>query len=318
MILRSCGNAAAELPDNFFLAESASFVRFRRVGMHQPPPLVPDATFELWQRLSAFPASETGAALHFLQEWIAREIDADNVIWIGGVRVLHGVAAEADAFLGWRLRDRVALRPDPEPYRERLAEYFDKEHYGKLTSTYYERSHEAQKEDHVGMDSRASMAGCGRFRIGHIRDPEYLDFEAFQKTSHYQRYYRDGGIADRFMVGYPVTDDHESLWMVDRFQSTGRPPFTTSETRRIGDALRGLGLFHRYLLLSNGLLMADKLLSGLERQILQGLLNGLSEKEIALFTDQKVTTLHKYVTRLYTLYGVKSRPALMALWLGGR
>jgi len=126
---------------------------------------IPDATFDLWQRLSNYPASETDAALKYLQEWIAKEIDADNVIWIGGVRVLRGAAAKADPFLGWRLRARVALRPDPPPYRKQLAEYYDSEHYGKLTPTYYQRSHEAKDDNHVGMDSRATMASTGRFEF---------------------------------------------------------------------------------------------------------------------------------------------------------
>ena len=139
------------------------------------PAAHPDAVYALWRRLAAFPASETDAALQHLQEWIAQEIDADNVIWIGGVRVLHGAAAMNDAFLGWLLRARVALRPDPPPYRRQLADYYDTEHYGKLTPTYYQRSHEAQKEDHVGMGSRVAMAGCGNFRAVTARDPRFLD-----------------------------------------------------------------------------------------------------------------------------------------------
>ena len=149
-----------------------------------------DAIFDLWRQLAEFPASETDAALAHLLEWIAKAVGADNVIWIGAVRVLHGAAAQADPFLGWRLRDRVALRPDPEPYRKELAKYFDSEHYGKLTPTYYERSHDAQKEDHVGMDSRATMAGfpvtadCGSFfMIDRFRaDPEPRLFNLREAT----------------------------------------------------------------------------------------------------------------------------------------
>lgn len=286
--------------------------------MPTTPPQVDSATFDFWRTMAEFRAGEMDAALKFLQEWVAKRVKADNVIWIGGVRALRGAKAKVDPFLGWRLRARVALRPDPEPYRKQLAEYFDKEHYGKLTPTYYDRSHQPQDENHVGMDSRASMSGCGRFRVGHIRNRNFLDFEAFKKTAHYRRYYEEGGIADRFMVGFPVTKDHESLWMVDRFQARGGVPFTTHETQVIGDALRGLPLFHRQLLLGNGLLMGDKPLSPIERDIVQGLLSGKTEKEIAVALGRKPATLHKYVTSVYIRYGVKSRPALMAMWLGGK
>lgn len=278
---------------------------------------VRDSTFDLWKRLTEFPASQTDAALTDLQEWIAKTIGADNVIWIGAVRVLPDAEGKKDPFLGWRLRDRVALRPDPEPYRKQLAEYYDTEHYGKLTPTYYERSHQKKKEDHVGMDSQASMAGCGRFRVARIRDKSYLNFAVFKKTPHYKRYYEEGGIADRIMIGFPVGPDHESFFLIDRFDTKPSPRlFNLREATLAGDAVRGVPELHRRLFLGNGLMMGDKLLSPMERQILRGLLNGLAEKEIAISTRQQVSTLHKYVTGLYTRFGVKSRPALMALWLG--
>lgn len=280
---------------------------------------LPSTLFDLWQRLSEFSAEETGSALTCLQEWIAAAIGADNVVWIGAVRVLHDSAAKDDAFLGWRLRDRVALRPDPEPYRKQLAEYFDPEHYGKLTPTYYQRSHEAKKEDHVGMDSRATMSGCGHFRVYRIRDRRYLDFAAFEKTAHYRRYYLEGGIHDRIMVGFPVTADCESFFLIDRWQADLQPRlFSLGEATLAGDAVRGAPWLHRRLFLGNGLLMADKLLSPMERQILRALLTGVTEKDLAASTGQKVTTMHKYVTALYDRYGVKSRQALLALWLAGK
>jgi DNA-binding CsgD family transcriptional regulator len=277
-----------------------------------------EAVYALWQCLADYPAAATEAALHHLQQWIAAQLDADNVIWIGAVRVLRGAPAKADPFLGWRLRNRVALRPDPVPYRRQRADYYDREHYGKLTPSYYSRSHEASEADHVGMDSRASMAGTGRFRVHRLRDG-WIDFAAFRHTPHYKLYYRDGGIADRIMIGFPVTADHESFFLIDRLLSKGnlrRRLFSRREATLVGDAVRGTPELHRRLFLGSGLLAGDKLLSPMERQILQGLLTGLAEKQIAASTGQKISTLHKYVTALYARFGVKSRPELMALWLG--
>lgn len=282
-----------------------------------PPTPVPEATFELWQHLARFSASETDTALNYLQKWMARQIDADNVIWIGGLRILRGAAAKNDAFLGWRLRDRVALHPDPAPYRKQLSEYYDSEHYGKLTPTYYMRSHEPKKDDHIGMDSRASMETNGRFRVHRIRDKDYLDFAKFQKTPHYERYYRDGGIADRIFIGFPVTPDHESYFMIDRWQAKSRRLFTRAEATTVGTAIRGLPQLHRRLFLGNGLLMADKVLSPMERQLLRALLTGHTETEIAASTGRGRATLHKSVLALYALFDVSSRAALVGLWAGG-
>jgi len=283
-----------------------------------PKPIVIQETFELWRRLATFPAGQTEAALEYLQEWIAKEIDADNVVWIGAVRVLRGAPAKKDPFLGWRLRARVALRPDPPPYRQQFSRYYESEHYGKLDRTYYRRSHEAQKVDHVGMGSRAIMASSGRFRIIRLRDGKAFDFAEFKKSAHYQLYYVNAGIADRIAIGFPVTADLESYFLIDRFQTKPRRRlFSHREGELVGNALRGIPLLHRRLLLANGLLANDKPLSPVKREVLQGLLTGQTENQIAAALGRKRATLHKNVTDLYALFGVTSRPALMALWLEG-
>jgi DNA-binding CsgD family transcriptional regulator len=139
------------------------------------------------------------------------------------------------------------------------------------------------------------------------------------RSSHYRRYYRDAGIADRIMVSFPLTPDHGSFFLIDRFQTKPRRRlFTLREASLAGRAIHGAPHLHRRLFLGNGLLMADKLLSPMERQILQGLLTRLTEKQIAASTGQKLGTLHRYVTTLYARFGVKSRPSLMALWLGDK
>jgi DNA-binding CsgD family transcriptional regulator len=286
-----------------------------------PPPAstLPDDLFALWQTLTGFPAGETDAALGELMHWIARRIDADNVIWIGAVRVLRGPAAKTDPFLGWRLRARRPLHPDSKAYREQLARYYLSEHYGKRTSTFYARSHEEKKDAHIGMTGHASLAGAGRFRVHRLRDG-WIDFDAFRRTPHYRIYYRDAGIVDRMTIGFPVSADTESFLLIDRWRRTQGPhrrPFTQRDAAVAGAAVQGAPELHRRILLTHGLFVGDKPLSPTERQILQRLLTGQTEKEIAHATGQKPATLHKYVTSLYAQFGVKSRAALMALWLGG-
>ena len=278
-----------------------------------------EALHVLWRAVAAYSASETGAALRHLMKWIAQAISADNVIWIGGVRVLSGAAAKRDPFLGWRLRAREALRPDPSAYRRQLAAYYDREHYGKLTPTYYDRSHAAHDEAHVGMDSRATISTTGRFRVHRLRDG-WLDFAAFRRTLHYKLYYRDSGIADRILVGFPISAGRESFLMIDRFQKPGGPRqrhFSRREAELAGSAARGVPELHRRLFLDTGLFVGDKVLSPTERRILRGLLTGQGEKELALALGQRPSTLHKYITALYARYGVNSRAAFMALWMRG-
>lgn len=294
----------------------------RRMPDELPDPL-PSAemhgVFELWRKLAGFAAWDTDAALDFLMGWIAAKIDADNIIWIGAVRALPGAEAGDDPFLGWRLRTRRALHPDPESYQKLLASYYSREHYGKLTPTYYERSHEEQRIVHVGMTGQASLAGAGKFRVHRLRDG-WIDFKAFVKTPHYRLYYRDAGISDRMTIGFPVNGTSESFFLIDRYQRKSgarRAHFTPAQAELAGTAVRGIPEFHRRLFLGNGLFVGDKPFSPMERQILRGLLTGMTEKEIAISTGQKQATMHKYVTSLYARFGVKGRAALMALWLSG-
>jgi len=279
--------------------------------------LVTESTYALWHRLAAFRAADSEGALHHLMGWLAREIDADNVIWIGAVRALRGAEAKDDPFFGWRLRARETLRPDSEPYKRLLKDYYDGHHYGRLTPTYYARSH-GEKLDHVGMTGRASLEGAGRFRVHRLRDG-WIDYAAFRRTLHYKLYYRDHGIVDRMTIGFPVNADAESFLLVDREKrvlGARRRPFNAREAAIAGGAVRGVPELHRRLLLDYGLLAGDKPLGPTERRIVHGLLSGRAEKAIALATGQSPTTLHKYVTALYKRFQVNGRPGLMALWLG--
>jgi len=281
----------------------------------ESPPF--EALSALWRELAAFPASQTGEALRHLMEWIARKIDADNIIWIGAVRVLGDAAARKDPFFGWRLRERIPLRPDPESYRRVLSEYYEPEHYGKLTPTYHSRSH-ATKMDHVGLTGRASLAGAGRFRVHRLRDKGWINFKAWKRTLNYRLYYQEPGIIDRMTIGFPVTARCESFFLIDRIQKGKTPrqrPFTRREADVAGLAARSVPSLHRRLFLGNGLITGDKPLSPTERRVLGGLLDGLTEKEIAAATGQATGTTHQYVKALYDRYGVTSRAAFMALWL---
>lgn len=280
---------------------------------------VAEETFRLWQQLAAYPASRTDAALRHLLRWIAETVDADNVIWIGAVRALHGAAARSDAFRGWRLRLREPLHRDAASYRRRLAAYLFREHYGKLTPTYYDRSHAAHEEAHIGLAARALLAGAGRFQLHRLRDG-WIDFPAFRRSLHYRIYYRDQRIADRIWIAVPVTADREAVFLIDRRQVPGAPRrrhFSRREAELPGDALRAIPWFHRRLLLDCGLLAGDKPLSPTERRVLRGLLTGRPEKDLAARLGQAPATLHHYVKALYRHFGVGGRAGLMALWLDG-
>lgn len=277
-----------------------------------------EALFQLWDRLGRYGAAETDAALKCLLEWIAARFDADNVIFCGAMRVQSAAAAKCDPFLGWRLRVRRPLRADSAAYRRQLEAYLLSEHYGKLTPTYYRRSHQEQQEAHVGMATRALLSAAGTFRVHRLRDG-WIDLKAFRRSLHYRLYYAEQGIVDRIWIGIPVTARHEAFFLVDRHQGPDarRRPFTAKEADCAGHAARGAMELLRRLFLDHGLPFNAKPFSPRERQILHALLTGHTEKEIAGHAGLKPATLHQYVKEIYGRLQVKSRAALMSLWLDG-
>nr|WP_246500099.1 helix-turn-helix transcriptional regulator [Azospirillum soli] len=80
--------------------------------------------------------------------------------------------------------------------------------------------------------------------------------------------------------------------------------------------LRGIKWFHRQVLLSHGLLVAASPLTAAERKVLHLFLTGLPEKLIAERLGRSQHTIHDTVASIYRKFGVSSRSALMAIWLG--
>jgi DNA-binding CsgD family transcriptional regulator len=165
---------------------------------------------------------------------------------------------------------------------------------------------------HFANDAVAGIAAqAGLFRARRLCDvvpPEWLASEA------YRAHYDDCDRADAIYVAFPVNADAESWFGV--FRTHRQPPFTTQERDTLAYALRGIKWFHRQLLLSHGLLVAGTPLTDAERSVLQSLLSGKTEKQIAAELGQSPHTTHGHVTALYRKFGVGNRPALMALWLG--
>jgi DNA-binding CsgD family transcriptional regulator len=273
--------------------------------------------YGLWDELSAFPAGCADEALIHLMRWFQKHLDVDNVIWLGSLLMLDEMAARNDPLLGWRLRVRRSFILERESYQKLVASYFANEHYGRLTPAFYRKGNRPDADVHVGMASRAVVRGAGTFRVHRMRDG-WIDYGKFRKTEHYRLYYEEPEIADRIWLIFPVSPTVESIILLDRYKSGKRahPHFTKEEAGIAGTALRGAREFHRRLLLQHGVYKSVKPLTPLKTRVLQGLLSGKPEKEIAASLGQKPMTMRKYVKELYVEFGVRTRPELMSLWLG--
>jgi DNA-binding CsgD family transcriptional regulator len=257
-----------------------------------------DAVYALWDELQRFPPSETDQALVHLAQGLARLLHADNVRWLGAVRV-HKDAPRQDGLCGWRLRASYNLVPDPQSYQDLIAWWF-------------QRNNKVDPDFQIGLATYAVIAGAGKFQAHRMRDG-WIPYAKFRRSDHYRLHYTELGITDRMWLSVPLNADTESIILLDR---TSAPHFTKSDVILATTVLRGIGRLHRQLFLNAGLLIADNPLSPTTRRIVSRLLTGMAEKEIAAAMGQSLPTTHQHIKTIYERFGVKSRAALMAVWLG--
>lgn len=258
-----------------------------------------EAVYRLWDELDQIPIGKTDQALHHLSLGIAKLLGADNVKWMAAVCVLQGAEAKKDPLLGWRLRASYDLVPESGEYLKLIAPMFQRA--AKLDPTFQ-----------IGLATHALVAGAGLFRVHRMRDG-WIPFAKFRQSEHYRLHYTELGLTDRIWCSFPLNANTESIFLIDR---TRPKHFTKNDALLVGTILRGIRGLHRHLFLSRRLHIAEKPLSPVCQRIVQQLLSGQSEKEIALSMGQAHSTTHKHIATIYALFGVKSRAALMALWLG--
>ncbi|MES2738857.1 MAG: hypothetical protein V4672_21240 [Verrucomicrobiota bacterium] len=250
-----------------------------------------DAIHLLWDRLADFPVSETDRAQLYLMEAIAGMIHAGNAHWLGSVR-LDSTLPE-DPLKGFRPRAYCHLHPAPihdEAYRAQAAKW-------------------KRSEPNEGIARAARDMGTFRaFRLRHVMRPAWFHEE------YYQTFHASRGFHDQLFISFPLNEDCESFFGFQRVG--GESDFTAEEEAIATYALRGIKWFHRQLALSHGLLIAERPLSPIQRQVTKLLLTELSEKQIAEEIGKTVGMTHKHITEIFRKFGVNSRAGLMAVWLG--
>lgn len=258
--------------------------------------------YELWDELSDFGLDKTDAALEYCMKRISTLLDAQDSFWVGAVHVLKNAPRKklTDSLSGWRVRAVRPLHP----------QYHHTRHYKKVVK-------EANHSDlELGDTNIALAAGSGRFRAYTLQSGSLVDVKPFQRTAHYDFYYRQHGIRDRIWVVSPVNADIESYFCFDRIGDRKRR-FDEADLELAAFALRGIKWFHRQLMLSHGLGLCEEPLTPAEHRVIQGLLTGATEREIAEAVGHSPGTVHQYATRIYQKFGVRGRTEFTALWLSG-
>ncbi len=230
------------------------------------------------------------ARVHLLSA-VCNMIDARQADWIGAVRLVDNM--HRDPLFGWRPRCLSALYPDNQTARI-IQEAFALMEQGTPDITTIRN---------------AELAGKFRvFMLHQLATPEW--FESYA----YKTFYRGIDRLDSIWVGIPINADAEI--QVGFHRALSQSPFSERDRQVVSHALRGIRWFYRLQMLSEGIGVASEPLTPMEGNVLQGLLQGLSERKIAETNGQSPHTVHDHVKRIYRKYSVSSRSALMALWLG--
>ncbi|WP_367026359.1 helix-turn-helix transcriptional regulator [Methylococcus sp. ANG] len=245
---------------------------------------------DLWDRLAEFGPTRVNEALDHAMASLCEIIGARQACWFGAVRL----DCRDDPIDGWRACAIRYLHPHPE-----------------RDAAYAEHCRRLDRGD-IDPSIIANLRHAGRFRVSiqhEIVPPGWYDSEF------YRNLFEPFGIRDVCYMATPVNSDMESWFGFERVGSEA-PLFGEVERELLERAGRALKWFHRQVALHHGLTIASKPLTPAERRLLNALLCGASEAEIAERLGLTPTTVHTYATRIYRKFGVKGRTGLAALWLG--
>ncbi len=256
-----------------------------------------EEVYQLWDELADFGATSTDEALRHCMRALCDWIGADSAFWVGAVRMAGNEQAHRDPMSGWRIGAIRMLNPVED----------SKPHITDGTRDTY--------SDDPGDPSRSLVADAGRFRIYGLHRGDLLDLETFKQTEHYEHFYRQLHVHDRIWVAFPLTDDAESYFCFDSKVEGYR--FSPAHFELVAQALRGIKWLHQQALLSHGLHASDKALTKGERRVLNELLTGAAEKEIADHLHLTQGTVHQYAVKIFRKFGVSGRSQFMSLWLEG-
>lgn len=249
-----------------------------------------DQIHALWDALAEYGPSRMDEALDHAMASLAELLDAQQAHWHGSVQL----GAPDGANYGWRGVGVRYLHPQPE----HEAAY--REHCRRL------------EKGQVDPTVLANARGAGQYRITILNEtapPGWYEGEF------YHALFKPFAIRDVMYVVTPLNADVECFLGFKRI-GEDKPLFGDRERALLDQANRSLKWFHRNVALHRGYLVAEKPLTPAERRVLQSLLRGGSEREIAAEVGLTPNSVHTYAKRIYRKFNVKGRAGLTALWLG--
>lgn len=253
----------------------------------------PDARiYEMWDRLSDLPPARVREGVQLLLASLCELLGADDACWSAAVR--QSEVPREDLLQGWRPRMAQGLRSE-----------------GPIERAFAQGLKRLRTHNQPDVTTIAHARAAGQFRVCRLCDNVPASW--FQ-SDFYRSVYLESGLGDAMHAATPITATVEAYVVIARGPEA--PRFSEAERDLFGRALQGLRWFHRRALLSHGLLVAAVPLTITERAVLDVLLTGRTEKEIAAVLQRSFHTTREHIASIYRKFGVNNRAQLMALWLG--
>lgn len=243
----------------------------------------------LWDDLSDLNVSNTAEAADWLTARLVELGPFYNATWAGAIRMDRNDLD--DELRGWRVAASGALKP--------LALQSDAGHLAGVMKAWDRRE--------IDPSFLLPLRDVGTFRAYSLR--RGLSAEWFE-TPFYERHYRAFGVYDLVLIAFPLNEDCEV-----HYGFYSGVPIADETVALLSYALRGIKWFHRHLMLGHGLLAASSPLTPTEQKVLELLLTDAAEKRVADQMGLAESTTHQHVVAIYRKFGVRSRAALISLWL---
>jgi DNA-binding CsgD family transcriptional regulator len=245
----------------------------------------------LHQELATHSLTNPETSFLYILESISELLDATSTFAICAHR-----APQHDHLMGWRPTHFTYI--NPTAHDARLAQ---------LLTAHSKRMDE--KSADPWLSAHIPRVGAHRAYTWDMLVPDV----SFREQPGYDKLYLATQTIDRLFGVFHMCDDMEIYFCVDRCELS--PPFTPAQCDALLYLLPSLAPFIVRHYGMCGLLPDHTPLTPREKETLQHLLSGISEKEIAQAMGLTHRSAHQYITTIYRKLQVNSRAKLMALWL---
>lgn len=250
-------------------------------------------------RISSYAAYQTDESLAAYAGYIQETMSASSVCWMMAYRGDFGRKLWYVELLdGWKVMD-ITYPLAPELTAEA----------DKVKQQYLEMSRQQQD---ISPLTRLALDTVGSHRSLTMQQAlDHLGLESHWVQAHK---YKQFSIGDRILGVFNMGAEAESYLLVDR--APEQEKFRPSDQDELLSLTTAFPRLHYWLALERGLLPpATRPLSPRQQELIQMMLKGLSEQEIADDCSLSKSTVHSYLMDIYRIFQVKSRTALQRLWL---